>query len=190
MGGSGLAVNKIGDATRSVPARLRLAAIRVADAHQRLSPGVAGRFQQDHLVASDPGPPIRQPAYSCCLESDRAAAKVEQVMQANPEITGWAMIGGWPLFTDDALKWAPGTVKCVSVDALPAELAYLRSGHVQMLLAQQVYEWGTKSVDMLYDKVAENKNPPSTFVKGELIPVTKDNVEEYAENWKKWLPKK
>ena len=119
-----------------------------------------------------------------------AAAKVEQVMQANPEITGWAMIGGWPLFTDNALKFAPGTVKVVAVDALPAQLGYLRSGHVQVLLAQQVYEWGTKSVDMLYDKVADNKNPPSSFVKGDLIPVTKDNVDEFAENWKKWLPKK
>ncbi len=119
-----------------------------------------------------------------------AAAKVEQVMQAHPEITGWAMVGGWPLFTDNALKFAPGTVKVVAVDALPAELGYLRSGHVQVLLAQQVYEWGSKSVDMLYDKVADNKNPPSTFVKGELIPITKDNVDEFAKNWEKWLPKK
>jgi ribose transport system substrate-binding protein len=119
-----------------------------------------------------------------------AAAKVEQVMQAHPEVTGWAMVGGWPLFTDNALKFAPGTVKVVAVDALPTQLGYLRSGHVQVLLGQQVYEWGTKSVDMLYDKVAENKDPPSTFVKAELVPVTKDNVDAYAENWKKWLPKK
>jgi ribose transport system substrate-binding protein len=119
-----------------------------------------------------------------------AAAKVEQVMQSHPEITGWAMIGGWPLFTDNALKFAPGSVKVVAVDALPAQLGYLKSGHVQVLLAQQVYEWGSKSVDMLYDVVAEGKNPPSTFVKGELIPITKDNVDAFAENWKKWLPKK
>jgi ribose transport system substrate-binding protein len=119
-----------------------------------------------------------------------AAAKVEQVMQSHPEITGWAMIGGWPLFTDNALKFAPGSVKVVAVDALPAQLGYLKSGHVQVLLAQQVYEWGSKSVDMLYDVVAEGKNPPSTFVKGELTPITKDNVDAYGENWKKWLPKK
>jgi ribose transport system substrate-binding protein len=118
-----------------------------------------------------------------------AAAKIEQVMQAHPEITGWAMIGGWPLFTDNALNWQPGTVKVVAVDALPAELDYVRSGYVQVLLAQQVYEWGSKSVDMLYDKVVEGKNPPSTFVKGELVPVTKSNVDEYAKNWEKWLPK-
>jgi ribose transport system substrate-binding protein len=119
-----------------------------------------------------------------------AAAEVEQVMQAHPEVTGWAMVGGWPLFTDNALKFAPGTVKVVAVDALPAELGYLRDGHVQVLLAQQVYEWGTKSVDMLYDKAADHKNPPSSFVKGDLIPITKDNVDEFAKNWEKWLPKK
>src|SRR5580700_7204467 len=108
----------------------------------------------------------------------------------HPEITGWAMIGGWPLFTDNALKFAPGSVKVVAVDALPAELGYLRDGHVQVLLAQQVYEWGTTSVDLLYAKAAENKNPPASFVKADLIPVTKENVDEFAKNWDKWLPKK
>jgi len=118
-----------------------------------------------------------------------AAAKVEQVMQAHPEITGWAMVGGWPLFTDNALKFSPGSVKVVAVDALPAELGYLRDGHVQVLLAQQVYEWGTESVKMLYDKAANHKDPPSSFVKADLIPVTKANVDEFAKNWEKWLPK-
>jgi ribose transport system substrate-binding protein len=118
-----------------------------------------------------------------------AAAKVEQVQQANPDITGWAMVGGWPLFTDNALKWAPGTVKVVAVDALPAQLAYLKSGHVQILLAQQVYEWGTESVDRLYDLVANNKKPDETFIKAKLIPVTKENVEEFGKNWDKWLGK-
>ena len=37
-----------------------------------------------------------------------AAAKVEQVQGANPEIAGWAMVGGWPLFTDHAIQLAPG----------------------------------------------------------------------------------
>jgi ribose transport system substrate-binding protein len=118
-----------------------------------------------------------------------AAAKVEQVMQAHPEITGWAMIGGWPLFTDNALKWEPGTVKVVAVDALPAQLGYLKSGHVQELLAQQVYEWGTTSVDVLYDACANNKKPASTFLKAALIPVTKENVDEFGKNWDKWLGK-
>ena len=119
-----------------------------------------------------------------------AAACVEQAMQANPQITGWAMVGGWPLFTDNALKWAPGTVKVVAVDALPAQLAYVRDGHVQELLAQQCYEWGNMSVQLLVDKIVNNKTPPAAFVDSPLIPVNKDNVEDYSKNWDKWLPKK
>jgi ribose transport system substrate-binding protein len=118
-----------------------------------------------------------------------AAAKVEQVMQSNPEITGWAMIGGWPLFTDHALKWEPGTIKCVSVDALPAELEYVRSGHVQLLLAQQVYEWGYRSVEHLINKIHLHKDPATVKDVSPLVPVTKTNVEEFSKNWNKWLPK-
>jgi ribose transport system substrate-binding protein len=118
-----------------------------------------------------------------------AAAKIEQVMGAHPEITGWAFIGGWPLFTDNALKWAPGTVKCVSVDALPAELAYIRSGHVQVLLGQQCYMWGYRCVELLFDKVYLHKDPPTVKEISPLDRVTKDNVDEYAKNWDKWMPK-
>jgi ribose transport system substrate-binding protein len=135
-----------------------------------------------------PGLRIRDTYYHKETPQD-AAAKVEQVMQANPDITGWAMIGGWPLFTDNALKWPPGTVKCVSVDALPQQLGYLRSGHVQMLLAQQVYEWGYRSVEHLVNKIHLKENPKSVKDVSPLVPVTKDNVDTFAKNWDKWLPK-
>jgi ribose transport system substrate-binding protein len=118
-----------------------------------------------------------------------AAARVEQVMQANPDVTGWAMVGGWPLFTENALRWPPGTVKCVSVDALPPQLAYLRSGHVQMLLAQQVYEWGYRSVEHLINKLHFKKDPDVLHDVSPLVPVTVENVDEFAKNWEKWLPR-
>jgi ribose transport system substrate-binding protein len=135
-----------------------------------------------------PGIKIRDTYYHKETPQD-AAAKVEQVMQANPDINGWALIGGWPLFTDNALKWQPGTVKCVAVDALPPELAYLRSGHVQLLLAQQCYEWGYRSVEHLLNKVHFKKNPATVKDISPLIPVSKANVDEYGKNWEKWLPK-
>ena len=139
-------------------------------------------------AAKHPGLKIRDTFYHKETPQD-AAAKVEQVMQANPDITGWAMIGGWPLFTDNALKWPPGTVKCVSVDALPQQLGYLRSGHVQMLLAQQCYEWGYRSVEHLINKVHFKKDPASAKDVSPLVPVTKENVDAFAKNWEKWLPK-
>jgi len=141
-----------------------------------------------NVVKKHPGIKIRDTYYHKETPQD-AAAKVEQVMQANPDITGWAMIGGWPLFTDNALKWQPGTVKCVAVDALPPELAYIRSGHVQLLLAQQCYEWGYRSVEHLLNKVHFKKDPSSVKDVSPLVPVSKANVDEYAKNWDKWLPK-
>jgi ribose transport system substrate-binding protein len=153
------------------------------------APNLQKRVQGVKNVAKKfPGIKIRDTYYHKETPQD-AAAKVEQVMQANPDITGWAMIGGWPLFTDNALKWAPGTVKCVSVDALPPELQYLRSGHVQLLLAQQVYEWGYRSIEHLFNKVALKKDPASIKDVSPLIPVTKANVDAFAKNWEKWLPK-
>jgi ribose transport system substrate-binding protein len=153
------------------------------------APNLQKRVQGVKNVAKKyPGITIRDVYYHKETPQD-AAAKVEQVMQANPDITGWAMIGGWPLFTDNALKWQPGTVKCVAVDALPPELAYVRSGHVQLLLAQQCFEWGYRSVEHLFNKVHFKKNPPSVVDVSPLTPVSKANVEQYAKNWEKWLPK-
>ncbi len=153
------------------------------------APNLQKRVQGARLAAKKyPGLTIRDAYYHKETPQD-AAAKVEQVMQANPDITGWCMIGGWPLFTENALKWQPGTVQCVSVDALPAQLAYIRSGHVPVLLAQQCYEWGHRTVELLVDKIVFKKDPPAVKEVSALIPVTKANVDEFGKNWTKWLRK-
>jgi ribose transport system substrate-binding protein len=118
---------------------------------------------------------------------EKAAEAVMNTQNANPQITGWAMVGGWPLFTADALKWSPGQVKVVSVDALPAQLNYLKSGHVEVLLAQDCYGWGTKSVEILLDKIVHNKQPGSVRVIDPLTRVTEENADEYGQKWDKWL---
>lgn len=116
-----------------------------------------------------------------------AVAKLEEVQRTNPEITGWAMIGGWPLFTDNALDKIAGKAKVVAVDALPQQLVYVKNGQVEVLLAQKVYEWGYESVRLLMDKIVSKKTPAEPVVKAELVRVTKANAEEYGKNWKKWL---
>lgn len=120
---------------------------------------------------------------------EKAAEAVATATNANPGIQGWAFIGGWPLFTVDALKWEPGKIKVVSVDALPAQLGYLKSGHVEVLLAQDCYGWGTKSVEILLDKIVHKKEPSSPKVIDPLTRVSKDNVEAFGKNWDKWLGK-
>ena len=118
---------------------------------------------------------------------EKAAEAVASAQNANPEIQGWAMVGGWPLFTRNALPWPPGKIKVVSVDALPAELEYLRNGYVDVLLAQDCYGWGYRSVDILLNKIINGQNPPDIRVIDPLTRVTKANVEEFAKNWDKWL---
>ena len=152
------------------------------------APNLQKRVQGAREAAKKyPGLTIRDVYYHKETPQD-AAARVEQVMQANPDITGWCMIGGWPLFTENALKWQPGTVQCVAVDALPAQLNYIRSGHVPVLLAQQCYQWGYRSVEHLVNKIVLKKDPPAVVDVSALIPVTKANVDEFAKNWEKWLP--
>ena len=142
-------------------------------------------------IAKYPHMKLNDPATFYHAETpEKAAEAVAAAQNANPGIGGWGMIGGWPLFTADALKWPPGTVKVVSVDALPAELNYLRDGHAQVLLAQDCYGWGSRSVETLLEKIVNQQSPAQAVMIDPLTRVTRDNVDEYAKNWDQWLGRK
>ena len=118
---------------------------------------------------------------------EQAAEAMIRAQSTHPEIEGWALVGGWPLFTGGALKWEPGQPKVVSVDALPAQLAYLESGHVEVLLAQDCYGWGWRSVEVLLDKILEGKDPrPSARIVDPLTRVRRADAAEYARKWEGW----
>jgi ribose transport system substrate-binding protein len=116
-----------------------------------------------------------------------AAAMVQQIQSTNPDITGWAMVGGWPLFTKNSLDGVYEKAKIVSVDHLPVELDYVKSGQVQALIGQDCYGWGHESVMMLFNKVHDNKKPEKVINNFKLQVVTKDNVAEFEGIWEKWL---
>ena len=140
-------------------------------------------------MAKYPGITIKDVYYHPETAPD-AAAKVKDVQVSNPDITGWAMVGGWPLFTENALDGVADKAKVVSVDHLPEQLNYIRAGQVQALVGQDCYGWGYRTVEMLFDKVHENKSPEQVVNNFELSVVTSANVDEYAETWNKWLGKK
>ena len=58
---------------------------------------------------------------------------------------------------------------------------YLESGHVEVLLAQDCYGWGHKSVEILLDKIVKNQDPPAAKIFDPLTEVTKENVEGIRE---------
>ena len=129
---------------------------------------------------------IKGPFYSKETPQD-AAAKMEEVQTANPDIDGWAMIGSWALFTDALLKWEPGKVKIVAMDALPAELPYVRKGVVARLYAQQTYQWGHRSIEILADKVILKKDPATAVEYSPLPLVDNSNADRMEQSWNKWL---
>ncbi len=148
---------------------------------------VAGAKEE---LAKYPNMKLNDPGVFYHVETpEKAAEAVASAQNANPGIQGWGIIGGWPLFTADALKWPPGSVKVVSVDALPAELNYLKDGHVQVLLAQDCYGWGARSIATLLEKILTNKVPAEPRIIDPLTRVTQDNVEAFGKNWDKWLKK-
>jgi ribose transport system substrate-binding protein len=115
-----------------------------------------------------------------------AAAEVIRVQNAYPQIQGWAMIGGWPLFTQTLLTdLDPKKVKIVAVDALPAELAYVEKGLAPVLLAQPTYLWGYESVQRIVDKVHLKRDVPQ-IIPMELVRVSKENLGTWARQLKTW----
>jgi ribose transport system substrate-binding protein len=114
-----------------------------------------------------------------------AAGEVVRVQNAYPQIQGWAMIGGWPLFTQTLLDMDPKKVKIVAVDGLPAMLAYVDKGIAPVLLAQPTYTWGSFSVTRIFDKVYLKQDGPQ-IVPMELVRVTKDNLGTWARQLRDW----
>ena len=115
-----------------------------------------------------------------------ASQAVVAAMKANPQISGWAMVGGWPLFATSLLTdLDPSKVKVVAVDALPAELAYVDKGIAPVLLAQPTYLWGYTSVNMIVDHVINKKDIP-VVNKMPLVKVTKEDLGQWAHQLQDW----
>ena len=115
-----------------------------------------------------------------------AAAEVIKVGNAYPDIQGWAMIGGWPLFTKTLLTdLSADKLKIVSVDGLPAELPYVEKGLAPVLLAQPTYLWGHIGVETIIKKVHLKEDVP-VILPMELVRVTKDNLGTWARQLKEW----
>jgi ribose transport system substrate-binding protein len=115
-----------------------------------------------------------------------AAAEVVRAQNAYPQIQGWAMIGGWPLFTQTLLTdLDPNKVKIVAVDALPAELPYVEKGLAPVLLAQPTYKWGYVSVNTIFEKVQLKQDGPA-IMPMDLVRVSKENLGTWARQLKDW----
>ncbi|MCE9591823.1 MAG: substrate-binding domain-containing protein [Planctomycetes bacterium] len=116
-------------------------------------------------------------------ETPEAAVETLNTFQStHPQVQGWAIMGGWPLFTLHALKWQEGTIHAVSVDALPNMLTYVVSNHVDALFSQDPYGMGYQAVELLVAKALDGQAPPAR-VKTKITKVTQANLTDFSVEW-------
>jgi ribose transport system substrate-binding protein len=114
----------------------------------------------------------------------RCAEIIASATNRYPTLGAWISVGGWPVFTANALTPVPPTTKVISFDTNPPAPDLLKAGKVQVLLGQKYFGWGSETVKMLYDIVHGNK-PATAIVDSGVDVVTKDNVDQYIADWNK-----
>jgi ribose transport system substrate-binding protein len=101
-----------------------------------------------------------------------------------PDLGAWISVGGWPVFTRNALAAVPATTKVISFDTIPPAPDLLKAGKVQVLLGQKYFGWGSESVRLLSD-IKAGRMPASPIIDSGVDIVTPANVDDYVVAWKK-----
>ncbi|MCA1595775.1 MAG: sugar-binding protein [Chloroflexi bacterium] len=171
---------------------------------QPSAPNLQGRVKgATEVLTAIPGVTIL-PTLFCNDSIPKSIEDIRDTMAAHPKLRGWVLVGGWPLFADSALDSITdhNRTKVVSVDALPKEWDYLKSGQVYALLGQKLFGWGQVSVQTLHDYVTGKNKNPGTFINSgyDLIflkpdaqqqSLSKGNVkvwslDDYTKQWAQW----
>jgi ribose transport system substrate-binding protein len=122
--------------------------------------------------------------YDIKEDTIRCAEIIATGSRRYPDLAAWISVGGWPVFTRNALAAVdPSKTKVISFDTIDPALDLLREGKVQVLLGQKYFGWGSESVKLLHD-IKNGKLPASPIIDSGVDVVTRENVEEYAARWK------
>lgn len=117
------------------------------------------------------------------------AELIESRLTANPDLGGWFLIGGWPLFGEiDAMpqfrdKTAAGTLKCVAWDTLKSQCQYFVDGHLQGLIGQKYFGWGYDGIGIMYDIVKNGITVPAFIDSGFDLVTTTEDAQLFLDAW-------
>jgi ribose transport system substrate-binding protein len=135
-------------------------------------------------LAKAPGITVVE-TYDIKEDAIRCAEIIASGSRRYPDLAAWISVGGWPVFTRNALASVdPSKTKVISFDTVSPALDILRDGKVQVLLGQKYFGWGSESVRLLRD-IKQGKNPRAAIIDSGVDIVTKDNVDAYEQQWKK-----
>jgi ribose transport system substrate-binding protein len=99
-----------------------------------------------------------------------------------PDLAAWISVGGWPVFTKNALAAVPASTKVISFDTIPPAPELLKAGKVQVLLGQKYFGWGSESVRLLAE-IKAGKMPANPIIDSGVDIVTPANVDQYVIGW-------
>ncbi len=100
-----------------------------------------------------------------------------------PDLGAWVSVGGWPVFTQNALAPVPAKTMVISFDTNPPAPALIKSGKAQVLIGQKYFGWGSESIKLLH-QIVNGQKPASPIIDSGVDVVTKDNVDAYVAPWK------
>lgn len=133
-------------------------------------------------LAKYPGITIVE-TYDIKEDSTRCQEIIATGTNRYPKLGAWISVGGWPVFSANALEPVPATTKFVSFDTVASALALLRSGKVQVLLGQKYFGWGGESIKLLHE-IVNGRKPANPIIDSGVDVVTSANVDAYETAWK------
>jgi ribose transport system substrate-binding protein len=123
--------------------------------------------------------------YDIKEDTVRCAEIIASGMNRYPDLDAWISVGGWPVFTRNALAAVdPARTKVVCFDTIPPAPELLKEGKVQVLLGQKYFGWGSEPVRLLVE-IKAGRLPASPIIDSGVDLVTAANVEQYLEAWRK-----
>ncbi len=134
------------------------------------------------VLARHPDMPILE-VYDIKEDTVRTAEIIATGTNRYPDLAAWISVGGWPVFTRNALASVPPQTKVISFDTIPPAPDLLKAGKVQVLLGQKYFGWGSESVRLLAD-IKAGRLPASPIIDSGVDVVTAENVDQYVITWK------
>jgi ribose transport system substrate-binding protein len=114
----------------------------------------------------------------------KAAELIATGTNRYPGLGAWISVGGWPVFTRNALVPVPKGTHVISFDTIQPAPELLKEGKVQILIGQKYFGWGEEPVKMLA-AIKAGKMPPAQIIDSGVDIVRQDNVDAYVANFKK-----
>jgi len=114
----------------------------------------------------------------------KAAELIATGTNRYPDLGAWISVGGWPVFTRNALVPVPKSTLVISFDTIQPAPELLKAGKVQILIGQKYFGWGEEPVKMLAG-IKAGRMPSTTIIDAGVDVVRADNVDAYIAEFKR-----